>query len=90
MSIKTPLTLSSLKNPITLTNMRSPVTLSNIRNPVVVTSIGSPVRTGTSITATKSVTIAPRFTANYSLNPKEKLNIITLHNPTDNSRVFTT
>lgn len=91
MSIRTPLTLSSIKNPITMTNMRSPVTISNIRNPVVVTSIGNPVTlTGSPVTVTKSVTITPRFTGNYSITPKERLNIITVHNPTDSNRIFST
>lgn len=90
MSIRTPLTLSSIKNPISMTNMRSPVTISNVRNPVVVTSIGTPVTlTGSPVTVTKSVTITPRFAGNYSITPKERLNIITVHNPTDNNRVFT-
>jgi len=91
MSIRNPVTLSNIKNPITMNNMRSPVTISNIRNPVIVTSIGTPVTvTGSPVTVTKSVTITPRFTGNYSITPKERLNIITLHNPAENNRVFTT
>lgn len=90
-SIRNPVALSNIKNPITMTNMRSPVTISNIRNPVIVTSIGNPVTmTGSPVTVTKNVTITPRFTANYSITPQERLNIITVHNPTDNNRVFTT
>jgi hypothetical protein len=45
---------------------------------------------GSPVTVTKSVTITPRFTGNYSLTPADKFNIITIHNPTDkNSRIFT-
>lgn len=81
MSIKTPLTLSNLRTPISLTNMKSPVTISNVKGPGVIS--------GSAVTVTKAVTISPRFAANYSINPKEKLNIISVHQPTETARVFT-
>ena len=39
--------------------------------------------------ASKSVTIAPRaYTASYSITPKERLNVITLHSTAQNHGVF--
>lgn len=81
-------------NPIvSVTGRPDPVTLSNMS---VTSSKGtsfssaSNVQLGSPVTVTKSVTITPRFTANYSITPKERMNIITLHNQGDNSKVFTT
>jgi len=39
--------------------------------------------------SSKSVTIAPRaYTASYSITPKERLNVITLHTTAQNHGVF--
>jgi len=40
--------------------------------------------------SSKAVTIAPRFSASYSITPKERLNVITLHSSAQNHGVFST